>query len=41
MNIAKLNKLSELVSLTSRRKPTVVLNPEEEYYIKSTKNARK
>lgn len=37
MNIAKLNKLSELVSLTCRRKPIVVLNPEEEYYIKSSK----
>ena len=41
VNIANFSKLSELVSLSSLRKPKIVLNPEEEYYIKSTKNARK
>lgn len=34
INIANLNKLSELVSLSSKRKPKVILNPEEEYYLK-------
>lgn len=34
VNIANFSKLSELVSLSSLRKPKIVLNPEEEYYIK-------
>ena len=36
-NIMYFNKLSELVSLYSHRKPKIVLDPDEEYYIKSTK----
>ena len=37
-----MKKLSELVSLSSLRKPKIVLNPEEEYYIKvsDSKNNR-
>lgn len=35
-NIANFSKLSELISLSFRKKPKIVLNPAEEYYIKST-----
>lgn len=41
INIANFSKLSELVSLSSLRKPKIVLNPEEEYYIKSRGGVRK
>ena len=34
INIANLNKLSELVSLSVLRKPKIILNPEEEYYLR-------
>lgn len=34
INIINFSKLSELVSLSSLRKPKIVLNPKEEYYIK-------
>ena len=34
INIANLNKLSELVSLSALRKPKIILNPEEEYYLR-------
>lgn len=37
INIASFGKLSELISLSSKRKPKIVLNPEEEYCIKSRK----
>lgn len=37
INIASFSKLSELISLSSKRKPKIVLNPEEEYCIKSKK----
>ncbi len=40
VNIANFSKLSELVSLSSLRKPKIVLNPEEEYYIKLKKDCR-
>ena len=35
VNIISFNKLSELVSLSSLRKPKIVLNPDGEYYIKT------
>jgi hypothetical protein len=41
INIINFSKLSELVSLSSLRKPKIVLNPEEEYYIKPKKAMRK
>lgn len=37
VNIINFNKLSELVSLTSLRKPKIVLDPDGEYYLKSKK----
>ena len=40
-SIIKLIKLNELVSLYSRRKPKIVLNPEEEYENKEALNALK
>ena len=40
VNIANFSKLSELVSLASLRKPKIVLNPEEEYYIRAKRKQR-
>lgn len=37
INVVNFSKLSELLSLTSKRKPKIVLNPEDEFYIKPTK----
>ncbi len=41
INITNFSKLSELISLSSRRKPKIVLNPEGEYCIKPRKGIRK
>lgn len=41
INIINFNKLSELVSLSSLRKPKIVLDPDGEYYIKSKRKIRK
>jgi len=40
INIINFSKLSELVSLSTLRKPKIVLDPEEEYYIKSKRGHR-
>ncbi len=40
INVVNFGKLNELLSLSSRRKPKIVLNPEDEFYIKPTKENR-
>ena len=40
INIANFGKLSELISLSSKRKPKIVLDPGEEYCIKPRKGRR-
>lgn len=37
-NVANYNKISDLVSLSSLRKPKIVLNPSGEYYFKQRRN---
>ncbi len=41
INIANFSKLSELISLSSRRKPKIVINPKGEHCIKPRKGIRK
>lgn len=41
INVANFSKISELVSLSSLRKPKIVLNPGEEYYFKQKRKERK
>lgn len=40
-NITNFSKLSELISLSSKRKPKILINPAGEYCIKPIKGFRK